>query len=165
MLKFISFFISALLILPSADANSEIFKINKPVQNANEYFAGSYPGAMMMKVHVLGGVHSPGVYNVPVNSELSSVLSYAGGPTKDAEFDKVFVKRKKGDEFAVKKINMKKFFENPEESPYRLAPEDHVYISQRQQLISDNTFRGILVISTVIATILSAITIDRSLKR
>ncbi|MFP5387110.1 MAG: SLBB domain-containing protein [Bacteriovoracia bacterium] len=164
-MKTLSFLLVFLFSFSPVWSREEVFTVTKLPQNSNEFFAGGYPGATMMKVHVVGGVHKPGVYNVPVNSELNSVISYAGGPTKEAEFDEVFIKSKRGEDFVVKKVDMKEFFANPKETPYRLRPDDYVYVNQKEQLIDDNTFRTIVVFSTIVATVLSAITIDRTLER
>lgn len=160
-------FFRSLMILGlsfSVMAREDVFTVTKPAPNSNEFFAGAYQGATLMKVNVVGGVHRPGVYNVPVNSELNSVLSYAGGPTKEADLDKVYVKSRVGDNYKVKKINMEEFFSNPDESPYKLRPDDYVYVNQKRDIISDNVFRTTLVFSAIVGTILTAITIDRTLE-
>lgn len=166
MFKFVSWCIVGVLVTSSVFAQKEgVFTLNKQVTNTQEYFAGAYPGAVMMKVNLVGGVHKPGVYNVPVNSELNSVLSYAGGPTKEADLDEIMIRSKKGKDYEVKKIDLKEFFSDPKETPFKLRPDDYVYVHQNEDFINNDVFRASMVVSAIVGAVLSAILIDRSLEK
>jgi hypothetical protein len=165
MKKLLSFLISWMMLIPHAFSQNEVFTMKKSVNNTQEYFAGSYPGTVMMKVNLLGGVNRPGVYNVPINSELTSVLTYAGGPSKEAEVDEVFVRSKKGDGYEVKKINLENFFKDINEKPYRLKPDDYIYVKQGEELIDINAYRVTLVVSTLVGVVLTGLLIDRTLQK
>ena len=164
MKKIISLFLSFTIITPSALAQNEVFTMKKAVNNTQEYFAGAYPGTVMMKVNLLGGVNKPGVYNVPVNSELTSVLAYAGGPSKEAEVGEVFVRSKKGSDYEVKKINLENFFKDSSEQPFRLKPDDYIYVKQGEDFINNDVYRTTLLVSTIVGVILTGLLIDRTLK-
>lgn len=161
MMRILSFLIALSLVTPAV-AQEEVFTIKKPVSNTQEYFAGAYPGTVMMKVNIIGAVNKPGVYNVPVNSELNSVLSYAGGPSKEAEMDKVFVRSKKGENYEVKKVNLENFFSDHNEKPYRLRPDDYIYIEQNEGLINNNLLKTSTVVASILGIIVSFLVIDKS---
>lgn len=165
MNKFFSVVISWVLIISPVFAQDEVFTMKKSVNNSQEYFAGAYPGTVMMKVNLVGGFNKPGVYNVPVNSELTSVMSYAGGPTKEAEVSEVYVRSKKGNEYEVKKVNLENFFTDSQEKPYRLKPDDYIYVKQNEEVINNNIFRGAMVISALVSVILTGLLIDRTLQK
>lgn len=164
MNKFLSLFLAFNLFCFSVHAEVEVFSMKKGTNNTHEYFAGSYPGAVMMKVNLLGGVNLPGVYNVPVNSELNGVISYAGGPTKEAKLDEIMVRSKNGDTYKVNKVNLTEFFANEHAKPYRLKPDDYIFVKQEADLINNNVFRASLVVSAIVGTILSAVLIHRTLE-
>lgn len=165
MFKFLCWWLVGVLITSSVFAQESVFTLKKQVTNTQEYFAGAYPGAVMMKVNLIGGVHKPGVYNVPVNTELNSVISYAGGPTKEAELDEIVIRSKLGNNYKVKKVDLKEFFENPEKAPYKLRPDDYVYVNQSEDLVNNNVFRASMVVSAIVGALLSAILIDRTLEK
>jgi hypothetical protein len=165
MFKFLSLLIASVLVTSSVFAQEGVFTLKKQVTNTQEYFAGAYPGAVMMKVNLLGGVHKPGVYNVPVNTELNSVISYAGGPTKEAELNEILIRSKQGSSYKVKKVDLKQFFADPKETPYQLRPDDYVYVHQNEDFINNDVFRASMVVSAIVGALLSAVLIDRALEK
>lgn len=164
MNKLFSLLLAFVFTISPVFAQNEVFTLKGQVSNSNEYFAGTYPGAVMMKVNLVGGVHRPGVYNVPVNSELNSVISYAGGPTKEADLDKVYVRSQDGSKYKVNKVDLKEFFADPKEVPFKLKPNDYIYVQQDEDFISNDVYRFSIVASTIIGAVLSALLIDRTLK-
>lgn len=162
MFKLLNLAIIFVLVINPVFAQTGVFTLKNTVPNTQEYFAGAYPGAVMMKVNILGAVNKPGVYNVPVNSELTSVLSYAGGPSKEAELDEVFVRSKVGSEYKVKKINLENFFSDAKEQPYMLKPDDYVYIEQNEGLVNNNLMRTSTVIASILGIVVSILVIDKS---
>src|SRR4030042_6590995 len=53
-----------------------------------QYFLGS-EDELLIPVNVWGFVQRPGQYMVPANTELITLLSYAGGPTESAKIDNI----------------------------------------------------------------------------
>ena len=53
------------------------------------FFDFSDPGSVNMKVNVWGYVRYPGKYTVPVYTTVIDLISFAGGPTDDAELEEV----------------------------------------------------------------------------
>ena len=66
-------------------------------QQPARYYLGSLgqgaPDQLLMTVNVWGFVQKPGQYLVPVNTNLVSLISYAGGPLEDASLRRVEVIR------------------------------------------------------------------------
>ena len=58
----------------------------------NEFFVGRSEGKPLIRVNIVSGVRTPGIYHVPVDSTLPDVLSYAGGSVEGAELDKIRVR-------------------------------------------------------------------------
>ena len=59
-----------------------------------EYFNSNRERRMMIQVNILSGVARPGLHQVPDNTNIVDALALAGGLSAEADFEKVFVKRK-----------------------------------------------------------------------
>ncbi len=152
--------------LPSVKASQEVFSLKKEVpNNTQEYYAGAMPGAVMMKVSVLGAIHKPGVYNVPVNSELNSVLSYAGGPTVDAKLDEIMVRSNEGDKSKVNQVDLENFFRDEDTTPFRLRPNDYIYVEQKEKIISSEILQTTTLVSSLLSIVVALIIIDQRVSK
>jgi hypothetical protein len=158
--------LSILFNLPSVKASQEVFSLKKEVpNNTQEYYAGAMPGAVMMKVSVLGAIHKPGVYNVPVNSELNSVLSYAGGPTVDAKLDEIMVRSNEGDKSKVNQVDLENFFRDEDTTPFRLRPNDYIYVEQKEKIISSEILQTTTLVSSLLSIVVALIIIDQRVSK
>ncbi len=86
---------------------------------AAQYYLG-YEDELLIPVNIWGFVQKPGQYMVPDNTELISLLSYAGGPTNDAKISNIRIIRndpKIGNVVYI--INVKKYIDTGDE---RLIP-------------------------------------------
>jgi len=167
MKHFFNTFVMFVFILPTFSfANEEVFSLKKTVPiNTQEYFAEARPGSVMMKVNIMGSVNKPGVYNVPVNSELNSVLTFAGGPSIDANIQKVMIRSKHGDNTKIKKVDLEKFFKDSSENPYILKPNDYVYLQQSEKLISSEVLQTTILVSTILSIVVAMVIIDTRLSK
>lgn len=86
---------------------------------AAQYYLG-YEDELLIPVNVWGFVLKPGQYMVPNNTDLISLLSFAGGPSEDAKISNIRIIRsdpKLGN--IVYRVNVKKYIESGDE---RLIP-------------------------------------------
>lgn len=89
------------------------------------YFDYSDPSTVNIKVSVWGFVKYPGRYNVPINTTVSDLISYAGGPTDDADLEDLRIYRKYEDESQVMlKFNYNDiFWESSLEATKKYVPD------------------------------------------
>ena len=86
---------------------------------ASQYYLGS-DDELRIPVNIWGFVRNPGQYMVPNNTDLISLLSYAGGPLEGAKLNTIqIVRNNSKDGNQVWKINVKKYIETADE---RLIP-------------------------------------------
>ncbi len=71
--------------------------LNPRLQSQGGFFDYSDPEAVNIKVSVWGFVKFPGKYVIPEYSNMSDLLSYAGGPTPDADLEELRLFRIKPD--------------------------------------------------------------------
>lgn len=73
---------SGFVFAQSDDLRLGSYSVQRPSNGS--MFDYSEPDKVNMKVSVWGYVRLPGKYIIPVNSSVSDLISYAGGPTSDA---------------------------------------------------------------------------------
>ncbi|MEW6685654.1 MAG: SLBB domain-containing protein [Candidatus Edwardsbacteria bacterium] len=116
------------------------------------------PGAestLQMGVSVWGEVKNPGLYLVPDNTNIISLISYAGGPTEDADLGRVFlVKRnpasqpqRSGSYRKIIKVNVKRFLKTGDASLLPpLEPDDTV-------IVKSNLFHSFSRLTTLVSQV------------
>ena len=66
---------------------------NRQQHEANEFFVGRELGKPLISINLISGVKHPGVYYVPVGTDMAQLLAYAGGATSEAELESVTLRR------------------------------------------------------------------------
>ncbi len=73
--------IAALLFFVATPALAQLSDFERSRRNTAAYFNYAEEGDVTMHVSVWGAVRYPGLYEVPIGTQLSELLSIAGGPT------------------------------------------------------------------------------------
>lgn len=140
-------------------------KVDSSLTGGAVFYSGNYPGAVLMRVNMIGEVQRPGVHHMPVATDFNTALSFAGGPTRFADTDRVVIKRKSPDGTEeVIPLDLQAHFREVHKSQLQLRPNDTLYIPQTEGVISDNSMRVVMVLSLVVGTVLSAISIHNLTK-
>ncbi len=95
-------------------------------------YSGTLTGTEQLKIktYIWGQVKKPGLYIVPDNTDLLTLISSAGGPTENAKLSKVKIVRSTEDGEKVIWINLKKYLETGDENLIPIMkPGDTVIIS------------------------------------
>ena len=117
-----------------------------------------------MPVQVWGAVTKSGIHEVPTGTDLSTMLSLAGGPAADSNIHEIIIKRQSKEKPEVIKVDMEEIMLNPAARTPVLAANDVVLIPHEKDMVSKNTVAVITVVATLASTILTAIVISQSLK-
>ena len=95
-------------------------------------YSGTLAGTEQLKIktYIWGQVQKPGLYIVPDNTDLLTLISSAGGPTENAKLSKIRIIRTTEEGDKVIWVNIKKYLEtgNPDLIPI-LKPGDTVVVS------------------------------------
>ncbi|MDZ7336915.1 MAG: SLBB domain-containing protein [candidate division KSB1 bacterium] len=120
------------LLLVVAQAQAQQTSGGMAVPQAARYFLGK-EDEILMQVNVWGFVRQPGQYMVPYDTDLISLLSYAGGPQEEAKIKSIKVIRGGSTEAnpaQVIEVDVKKFLKSGDTSIIpRLKPGDTVVVS------------------------------------
>ena len=95
-----------------------------------QYYIGA-EDELLIKVNIWGFVKLPGQYLVPSDTDLISLISYAGGPLEQARINKVKLIRTMGTNSGerVIEVNVKKFLETGDMSLNpQLMPNDTIIV-------------------------------------
>ncbi|CUS89692.1 polysaccharide export outer membrane protein [Candidatus Kryptobacter tengchongensis] len=94
------------------------------------YFVGK-TGELTITVNLWGFVRNPGRYEVPSSTDLVQLISYGGGPLKEAKLKDVKIVRSVREDTTIVekviKVNVEKIIEDGEPSPL-LLPGDTVVV-------------------------------------
>ena len=127
--KFLLFLI--IFVLCANLGLSQEKKVEKYPRGA-QYFLGT-GDELLIKVNIWGFVNRPGQYMVPSDTDLISLISYAGGPVKGAKLSNVKIVHKKSENKVqdnIIKVNVKKYLKKGDDSLIpQLKPDDTVIIS------------------------------------
>lgn len=83
----------------------------------SEFFVGRIEGKPLVKVQLLSGVHFPGVYHIPVNTNLAGLIAYAGGAVELADLDDVSVRSTSGEKSSVRNYDLSRIIKKNETLP------------------------------------------------
>lgn len=96
-----------------------------------QYFLGT-DDQLLIKVNIWGFVAKPGQYLVPSDTDLISLIAFAGGPRDGAKLSRVRLIRSKGTDSTtvVMDVNIKKFIDKGDQSRIPiLQPNDTIIVS------------------------------------
>ncbi len=132
--------------LSSATANAQ----------AGSYFYVARPNEMTMQINIWGFVHHPGRYEVNTTTDLVQLLSYAGGPTNDADMEDVRVSRlvRRGNVVSAKEVRVNlREMDKMDEGKLQLQPGDTIFLDHTSWL----TIRDVVSVVTTAAIVTAAV--------
>lgn len=121
--------------------------------SGSEYMSGDYPGAVLMRVNLWGAVGKSGIHFIPTQTDLITLLSYAGGPTPNAVLDGVLIKRwARGKQYVIHVDAEELIGKAGKESPI-LQANDIVVVPTKAPLISQDTASIISLVTSLVSLI------------
>lgn len=127
--------------------------------SGSEYYVGDTLGKPLIAIKLLSGVQKPGVYHVPQGTDLSELLSYAGGVHNNAHIDEILVKRNYLGVTKNYEVDLDKIIRSTSSIP-KLADNDVVYIETDTNL--EQTVRWVSIVSGIATILLTTfLIIDR----
>jgi len=102
--------------------------------SASRYILSASSDALLMTVKVWGEVQKPGLYDVPIGTDLIELISSAGGPKETAQLSKIKIIHgpSRDQEGYVSKINIKDFLETGDGSIIpEIKPNDTVIVPMK----------------------------------
>lgn len=127
-----------------------------------EFWVGKEQGKPLITVNLLNGVGTPGIYHVPIDTNIAQLIAYAGGTPQNAEIDAIEIRRSKTkDETEIIYLNYVSLSRKQGALPV-LVDRDVIFIPVARNL--ERTLQYIGLVSGFLAIILSSIAIRDSTK-
>ena len=152
---------SILLIFPLAQAQMPSTGSGQNMAAGSEYFAGRIEGKPLIKVNMVGGVRLPGVYHVPIDTNLAEVLSYAGGTVDGADLDEIHVRSMLGMKATFKTYDFQNLSKNTAENYPTIKNDDIIQINVSKDQLA-RTALWVAIIGSVITVTLATLTYQHS---
>lgn len=152
--RIISFFVAFTFYI--SQVNAQIITPMNP-NSGREFFVGTTLGQPLMTVNLVNGVTNPGVYRVPIETNMAELFSYAGGVLPESDLSNVVVRRKQPTgQYQVMTYDFSEAFSNPKEPLPKVSDQDVIQIQQGVSL--DRSIKW-MTIASMAASILAVIVI------
>lgn len=163
----ICLFTYSILINQTYAATAEKTKAAKyNLSSPSEFVFESYPNQELIPIRLLGAVKNAGLYHVPVNMKLTTLLSLAGGTNNEADLENIVIGNDQqnvispeGESKASLNLNLEEVLRSGAKKDYTLASNDIVLIKNKSPMISNDSFRIISIVSVLLTTLLTAVII------
>jgi hypothetical protein len=142
-------------LVPAQTSQSSLGPVMSMPSTAAFYYLAK-PGELTIQVNVWGAVRNAGRYEVPSTIDLVQLISYAGGPTSDAQLDDVRVVRAATKEGTSERetyvVNLDDL-SNTDNSKLVLHPGDTITIGRSNW----STVRDVMSIVSTVAIVTTAV--------
>jgi hypothetical protein len=168
MKRFIScLFIYSTLVNQTFANTADLNKSSKiGMGSPSEFVFESYPNQELIPIRLLGAVKNAGLYHIPENMKLTTLLTLAGGTNNEADLENIIIgndqtsiKDQNGKEKKSLTVNLEEVLQNDAKTDYTLVSNDIVLIKNKNPLISNDSFRIISIVSVLLTTLLTAVII------
>ena len=132
---------------------------------ADEFYAESVPGEILVAINLLGSVRRSGIYHLPKQTDIIHLISLSGGITDQADLSRVTIKRRNKERERVILVNLEDIFQRPGTLSPVLESGDVVMIAVKEPPVSASTITLIGLISSIISIIVSGLLLSKSLSR
>jgi competence protein ComEA len=151
-----------------------IFDQIKEPQQSSEYIYRSSPKESLISVQLLGAVNRPGLYYLPINTDLLKLLTLAGGTTNGGDLSEILLRTKQprswssslakplNDNPSAIQVDGEKLIRHGEAGGFRLQQDDFVFVPPKTAWISSETSRNITIGSVVLGMILTSVLIGKN---
>ncbi len=161
-----------LIVSQSKASQNDLQKNSKyNLSSSSEFIFESYPNQELIPIRLLGAIKNAGLYHIPADMKLSTLLALAGGTTTDADLENIVVGNDQqraptsnnNDEKKSLTINLEESLKNGAATDYTLVPNDIVLVKNKSPMISNDSFRAISIVSVVLTSVLTGLLIrDRA---
>lgn len=131
------------------------------VQQLSEFIYGDEVEQKLMPVYLLGAVQRPGLYHLPVNTDLTTLLSIAGGPNENSEVDDITIRNDSSKR--LDKVDFGAITRTRDARAPVLRGSDLVYVPMKEPAVSNNTLLVMTVVGGLLTVVMTGLLIKREL--
>ncbi len=125
-----------------------------------EYWVGKEEGKPLIVVNLISGVSQPGIYHIPVDTNIAQLIAYAGGSERNSVLSEIQIRRQRQkDQIEFIEYNFEKLARGNSPMP-QLADKDVVTIPVSWNI--ERTAQYIAIIAGITAILLSVNTLEKT---
>jgi hypothetical protein len=122
-----------------------------------EYFVGTNLGKPLLTVNLVSGVQAPGVYHIPIDTNLAELFSYAGGTLPNSNLEEIKVRSYAKGGPITRTVDFEQIAGSSAKM-ITLADRDVVHIKQKDGL--EKTMRWLSIASILVSMTATIIVIS-----
>ena len=123
----------------------------------SEYFYNKTGKEVLKPVQVIGGVQKPGLYHLPDNTSLTTLISVSGGMAQDADTKNIVIRHADGS------VDTKDIYEIVSKNDnLGLRGGDMIYIPKNEGWFSSGASNNILIITSLLSLALTGYVVMRT---
>jgi hypothetical protein len=130
-----------------------------------QFYGGDSAFVGLIRVHILGGVASPGKYYISPQTDLLELVSIAGGITPQADLEKIQLRRRDGIPEKNYTLNLHHAMEVVDFQPVYFKDNDVLMINSKEQLISPEVVSIVSFTSSILATVVTLLLLNDRLQQ
>jgi hypothetical protein len=160
--NWISLVAALTLAMPAAHARAETTgsMLEEQYKSRISEFYYSRTGTEILKpVQIMGQVGRPGLYHLPVNTSLLTLLTISGGTVQDADNAKMLVRTPQG----VREENLYQMIK--EGRDISLTGGEIIVVPQKTPWIQADVVNGVTVLTGIMTAILTGLLVSNELKK
>lgn len=113
----------------------------------------------LIPVRVVGAVAKAGIHYIPKDTDLLTLITLAGGTTKEAKLNGIRIKREKTNQ--VLDVDLEQFVKQGDLRTPLLQMDDIVFVPESKPIISDDTFKVVGLAASLLAIVSTVALISR----
>ena len=116
----------------------------------SEYFYNTNNSKILQPVKLIGAVKKPGIYHIPKDTSITSLLAISGGTTAAADIDSVVISSPKG---TSSERNLSEILAGKDD--YLLQDGDMIYVPVKDTLLDQDTLNMTIAIATILSVLVA----------
>jgi hypothetical protein len=125
---------------------------NMAAVSAREFYVARDMGKPLLTVHLLNGVTSPGVYHVPVDTDVAQLIAYAGGAIPTSDLGEITIRRGTHGAYQITNLDLEKALRSNKDL-FHMQDQDVVQIEQKFN--AEKPLQWVGIISAIASVVLS----------
>lgn len=121
-----------------------------PSSSESEFFSINKDKRMTIQVNFVSGVQKPGIHHLPDNLHLLEAISLAGGIQSEFDPGKVFIKRKKKDQYETIRYDLNDILTKKDEQYPELKNNDTIMIGTKSHT-TEGVVMGLSIVGSIVA--------------
>ncbi len=121
----------------------------------SEFFYNQNNVDILVPVKLIGNVNKPGLYHIPENTSLLTLLSISGGPGKNADVESMMVSNSVSGQ---KKIELSQLMKS--DSQALLKSGDIIYVPDKKVTFDQETYNAVMALTGILSVLLTAVLVS-----